>query len=332
MEQSKLFAILEKVKSLLKAGENPETIRVKILGRKGELTQVLRSLPSLSLDKRIIFGKEANLVKQEIEQLLDAAARNQSKPDQTAQLDIEVPPFKFEFGTIHPVSAMIQEMTRIFQDLSFEVVEGPELVTEAENFDSLNIGPDHPARDSHDTFYVKDSILLRTQTTAVQVLEMHKRMKSNQLPIRIVVPGKTYRRESDATHSAMFHQMDAVMVDNQTTFSDLKGCLDYFCKRLFGENVETRFRPHFFPFTEPSAEIDIRWKGKTSGSGKHTGWLEFGGCGMVHPEVLRRAGLNPRTYQGWAFGMSIERPIMLRKQVPDLRLLYNNALPILEQF
>jgi phenylalanyl-tRNA synthetase alpha chain len=227
---------------------------------------------------------------------------------------------------------MREEMELILRELSFKVVEGNELITEEENFDSLNLGPDHPARDGHDSFFVGEGRVLRTQTTAIQVNEMRRRAQQGDLPIRIVMPGKTYRRESDQTHSAMFHQIDAVMVDTQTTFSDLKGILDYFVGRLFHGEVETRFRPHHFPFTEPSAEIDIRLKTAEAGEGRHTRWLEFGGCGMIHPAVLARAGLNPKVYQGWAFGMSIERPIMVRHRIPDLRLLFANGTNLLEQF
>ena len=227
---------------------------------------------------------------------------------------------------------MIEHMTDIFARLSFEVVEGAEIVGEEENFDLLNLGPDHPARDGHDSFYLGSKQLLRTQTTAVQVLELRRRCKLNQLPVRIVVPGKTYRRESDPTHSPMFHQFDAVLVDECTTFADLRGSLQYLVSELFGQDVETRFRPHYFPFTEPSAEIDIRWKGSDGTMGKHTEWLEMGGCGMIHPDVLKRAGINPQTYRGWAFGMAIERPVMVKYGVPDLRSLYENSLMSLEQF
>jgi phenylalanyl-tRNA synthetase alpha chain len=305
-------------------------IRQAVLGRKGMLTEVLRTLGSLPPEERAVLGQQANDLRQELEELL----RGGDQPVAASEkVDITVPPFAPSFGTIHPISAMIERMVRIFQELSFEVVEGPEIVTDHENFEVLNIGKDHPARGTQDTFFLNDSHVLRTQTTAVQVLEMNRRLRRGELPIRVVVPGKVYRREAtDATHACTFHQFDAVMVDSQTTFADLKGCLDYFAKRLFGNEVETRFRPHHFPFTEPSAELDIRWKGDRSGGGKQTHWLEMGGCGMIHPDVLKRAGLNPKIYQGWAFGMSVERPIMVGSQLPDIRMLYTNSVPFLSQF
>lgn len=301
----------------------------EVLGRKGRLSSLLRQLGTVSPEERARLGKEANQIKAELEALLST---NETSTISADLIDLSVPPLKLSQGTIHPISAMIEEMVGIFQDLSFEVVEGSELITDKENFENLNIHADHPARDGHDSFYVKNNLLLRTHTTAIQVGELTRRIKNRELPVRIVATGKCYRRESDQTHSAMFHQIDAVMVDEQTTFADLKGCLDYFAKRLFGDLVETRFRPHFFPFTEPSAEVDIRWKGEKTGEGKQTGWLEFGGCGMIHPKVLERAGINPKIYQGWAFGLSVERPIMLRKQIPDLRRFYENSLDFLEQF
>ena len=323
-----LESIRAYVAESLLSGVDPEVLRNQILGRRGRLTEVLRSLSGLPIEERTKLGAAANVLKVELIENLGQVIPNQ----RSNRIDATVPPSPMPFGSIHPISAMIEEMTGIFADLSFEIVEGNELVTDEENFENLNITKDHPARDGQDSFYVSDTLVMRTQTTAVQVLEMTRRLKEDRLPIRVVVPGKTYRRESDQTHSAMFHQMDAVMVDDRTTFADLKGCLDYFAKRLFGDLVETRFRPHYFPFTEPSAEMDIRWKGETRGEGKHTGWLEFGGCGMIHPDVLKRAGLNPRIYQGWAFGMSIERPIMLRYQLPDLRRLYENSAHLLNQF
>lgn len=328
---NKLETIGKKIEAAFKAGIAPAEIRQVFLGRKGELTAVLRGLSKLDLSQRINVGRRANQVKSQVEDWLQKAELNESA-EEIVTIDASAPAYPLEYGTIHPVSAMIDEMVGIFGDLSFEVVEGNEIVSEEENFESLNMDADHPARDTQDSFYLNNHYLLRTQMSAVQVPEMRRRMKAGQIPIRIIAPGKTYRRESDQTHAPMFHQLEAVMVDSQTTFTDLKGILDYFAKRLFGSQVETRFRPHYFPYTEPSAELDIHWKGVTSGEGKQTGWLEFGGCGMIHPEVLRRSGINPKIYQGWAFGMSIERPIMLRKQIPDLRRLFDNSVTLLNQF
>ena len=324
-----LETIRTKVSTQLKAGANSEELRQQILGRKGELTLILRGLSSLPLDERVQAGSLANRIKKDIEELLSSATNEQSSS--AIEFDPTVPAYSNTSGTIHPISSLIYELVRIFQDLSFEVVEGNEIVSDKENFESLNIHQDHPARDSHDTFYIKETTLLRTHTSSAQVSEMERRMKAGEMPIRIIVPGKTYRSDSDATHSPMFHQLEGVMVDTQTTFADLKGILDYVAKRLFGDKVETRFRTHFFPFTEPSAEIDIRWK-NASGQGKHTEWIEWLGCGMIHPKVLEHAGINPRIYQGWAFGGGIERPVMIRQQVPDLRKFFENSVDFLDQF
>ncbi len=303
-----------------------EQVRFEYLGRKGKLAELMKVLPSLDSAERGAYGSALNVLKHELGSLMSEEVQV------SRTVDMSVPAFEPAFGTIHPISAIMEEMTNIFSELSFEVVEGSEIVTEEENFESLNLDSNHPARDPQDSFYLTTERLLRTQTTSIQVGEMKKRFKREELPIRIVMPGKTYRREADQTHSAMFHQIDAVMVDTQTTFADLKGTLDYFVKRLFGDQVETRFRPHNFPFTEPSAELDIRWKGASEKEGKHAGWLEMGGCGMIHPNVLKRAGINPKIYQGWAFGMSLERPLMVRHHIPDIRLLFSNNIQFLDQF
>ena len=330
MNSSPLESIQITFQKLLKEGASHEVIQNTLVGRKGLLPEFLRTLPTYPVEDRKKLGSEANTLRQQIESHLEQLT-SKNIEEMLPLFDKSLPALKGNQGAIHPVTSMIQEMVGIFADLSFEVVEGPEIVTDTDNFENLNLGKDHPARDGHDSFFLSDSLLLRTQTTAVQVLEMKKRFKSGQLPIRVVVPGKTYRRESDQTHSAMFHQIDAVVVDTSTTFSDLRGSLDYFAKRLFGDTVETRFRPHHFPFTEPSAEMDIKLK-NALGTGRHTQWLEFGGCGMIHPDVLKRAGLNPKIYRGWAFGMSIERPVMVRYEIPDLRLLFQNDPAFLSQF
>jgi phenylalanyl-tRNA synthetase alpha chain len=306
--------------------EAHEEIRTLYLGRKGRVAELMKLLPGLPIEERRPFGEAVNALKDELTALMTL------RKTESVVVDMTLPAHHLNQGSVHPISAIMEEMTTIFRELSFEVVEGPEIVTDEANFTSLNLDEHHPARDGQDSFYLTPNLLLRTQTTAIQVAEMKKRFQAGDKPIRIVMPGKTYRREADQTHSAMFHQIDAVMVDEQTTFADLRGILDYFVKRLFGDQVETRFRPHHFPFTEPSAELDIRWKGTATTSGKHTEWLEMGGCGMIHPEVLRRAGINPKIYQGWAFGMSLERPLMVRHQIPDLRLLFSNSTHFLDQF
>ncbi len=325
---------LELIRSTLSEGiasqQSAEELRIAIFGKKGSLTLLMQELRTLADADKKARAQVLNAFKEEITTKLkayEATTRQQVGP----VVDMSVPAQPLPFGRLHPIHAMIEEMVGIFADLSFEVVEGPELVSDEDNFENLNIAKDHPARDSHDSFYITDTMLLRTQTTAQQVLEMRARYLRKDMPIRVVVPGKTYRRESDQTHSAMFHQIDAIMVDTETTFADLRGVLEYFVKRLFGDQVETRFRPHHFPFTEPSAEVDIRFK-NAQGTGKHTGWLEMLGCGMIHPNVLKRAGINPKVYRGWAFGTSVERPIMIRKQVPDIRLFTQNDVRFLKQF
>jgi phenylalanyl-tRNA synthetase alpha chain len=328
MNAHSLQNLLSETKLRLTSGEDRESLRLEVLGRKGSLAKLLEELPSLSSEDRAATGKVLNEVKRQLQDLL--VTENVSK-NSSSSADLTVPESQIDFGSLHPISMMIEKMVDIFKELSFEVVEGNELVTELDNFESLNLHKDHPARDGHDTFYVEDDVLLRTHTSAYQVEEMARRLRNKEMPIRFVVPGKTYRRESDQTHSAMFHQLEGVVVDTQTTFADLKGTLDYLVKRLFGDQVETRFRPHHFPFTEPSAEVDIRFIG-AQGEGKQTGWLEMLGCGMIHPKVLERAGINPRIYQGWAFGTSIERPIMIKNQVSDLRKLFENSLHFLNQF
>ena len=322
-------ALLSDLRNRQASGESFGSLRRELFGKTGTFTGLLQQIASLPAGERPKEQVALGAVRSKLEQLLaDPKAIRAS--GQAA--DVSIPAKLPTAGTIHPISLMIERMVDTFARLSFEVVEGPEIVGELENFDHLNIGPDHPARDAHDSFYLDSKHLLRTHTTAVQIIELKRRCKTNQLPMRIVVPGKTYRRESDATHSPMFHQFDAVMVDSETTFADLRGCLEYLVRELFGNDVETRFRPHYFPFTEPSAEIDIRWKGSDGTDGKHTEWLEMGGCGMIHPNVLKQAGINPHSYRGWAFGMGVERPVMVKYGVPDLRPIYENGLGTLTQF
>lgn len=317
----------------LKNSNDPKLIQNKYLAKDSDLNTILKKLGTLNPEERSKIGLVANKLKSQILESVKNLELNGSKSSQQKHFDVTIPALSPSYGTVHPISGIIQEMVDIFGDLGFEVVEGEEIVTVQNNFEQLNMNIDHPARDTQDSFYLDHNYLLRTQTSSMQVGEMARRVKNGQFPIRIVAPGKTYRRESDATHAAMFHQIEGVLVDNQTNFSDLKGSLKYFCERLFGEEVETRFRPHFFPYTEPSAELDIRLKNVKDGEkGKHTNWLEFGGCGMIHPDVLKRAGINPKVYQGWAFGMGVERSLMIREHIPDLRLLYANSVSFLDQF
>jgi phenylalanyl-tRNA synthetase alpha chain len=304
--------IISSVHSDLLSGLDPELVRVRVLGRKGSLTNLLRSISDMGIEEKRKKGPLFQQAKREIEAILAATVL----PEDPA-FDTSLPALPAQPGGLHPIYTFMEEFSQVFSDLSFDVVTGPELVTDYENFGSLNFPIDHPARDTHDTFYIDSTHQLRTHTSAVQVQEMKKRFETGQLPIRFIVPGKTYRRDSDATHSPMFHQLEGVLVDTQTTFADLKGVLDYAAKRLFGASILTRFRTHYFPFTEPSAEIDIQQVGSNH-------WIEWLGCGMIHPEVLRAAGINPRIYRGWAFGGGIERPVMIRHGITDLRLFFEN--------
>lgn len=303
-----------------------EELRIKYLGRKSAINEIFSYLKDLSTEDKRAAGQVLNEAKQKISEQI--ASYQDVNVDTEKTVDYQIPINNIELGTLHPINEMIIEMTRIYQDLGFDIVDGNEIVTEKENFDMLNFLPDHPARDSHDTLNLRDNYLMRTHTSSVQVLEMQKRNKEGRMPIRIVVPGKTYRRESDATHSQMFHQMEGLLVDQITTMSDLKGILTYTIQRIFQQDYPVRFRPHYFPFTEPSAEMDILWKDE-DGNEK---WLEILGCGMVHPNVLKNAGINTKIYQGWAFGMAVERLIMIRHNIKDIRQLYTNSLSFLNQY
>jgi phenylalanyl-tRNA synthetase alpha chain len=312
--------LITEAQARIASGEKRSQIRESILGRDGSLKLLLRELGTMAAHER----KEANdvltKVRVHIEALLD---QNQASEEKVSEnLDWTMPAMQKRVGSLHPISSMITEMVGIFTELSFEIVEGAELVSVQENFEDLNMTIEHPARDGHDTFYITDELLLRTQTTAVQILELKKRKLQGDLPFRVVVPGRTYRREADATHSPMFHQLDAVVVDQSASFAELKGVMYHFASRLFGDEVEIRFRPHHFPFTEPSAELDVRLKNAPAGS-RLANWLELGGCGMIHPDVLKRAGIS-RSYRGWAFGLSIERPVMIRHRIHDLRSLFTS--------
>lgn len=304
------------------AGEEIRILRKETFGKDGRFNLIQRAVSGLPSQERAETTQYLHEIRQALEILL--APTKIARP--ICALDVTLPPLLPYCGTLHPVTQMADRMVRIFMNLGFEVSDGPEIVSPEANFSWLNIPDKHPARDPHDTFYLSSTHLLRTQTTAVQVSEIRRRNEEGRLPIRIVVPGKTYRRESDASHSPMFHQFEGILVDSVTSMADLKGSLHYFVSQLFGNEVESRFRPHHFPFTEPSAELDIRWKGSDAP------WLEMGGCGMIHPEVLMRAGLDPKQWRGWAFGMGIERSVMVDSGVSDLRLLFENDVRFLSQF
>lgn len=315
-----------------------EEIRVRYLGKKGQLTQVLRGMGNLSPDERPVVGKLANEVRYFLEQLLESrqlSLKREAQQRKLAQetIDVTLPGRKVTMGTIHPLTQVLAEIKDIFSSLGFSVAEGPEIETDYYNFEALNLPKDHPARDMQDSFYINSEVLLRTHTSPVQVRVMEKMLPD--LPIRIIAPGKVYRRDDDATHSPMFHQVEGLLVDESVTFGDLKGILLVFAQRMFGQERRIRLRPSYFPFTEPSAEVDISCM-MCDGSGcrvcSQTGWLEILGCGMVHPRVLEMSGYDPEKVTGFAFGMGVERIAMLKYGIDDLRLLFDNDLRFLNQF
>jgi phenylalanyl-tRNA synthetase alpha chain len=318
------------------SGEDLERVRVKYLGKKGVLTQLLRSMPALLPDERPVVGREANEAKAEIEAELARRLAAVTRAARRARLaaehvDLTLPGRRIEPGGTHPLSRVLDEIVDVFVGLGFAVAEGPEVELDYYNFEALNIPPDHPARDMQDTFYVSDEVLLRTHTSPVQI----RTMLAQKPPVRIICPGVVYRRDADITHSPMFHQVEGLAVDREISMADLKGTLDLFARELFGPDSQIRFRPSFFPFTEPSAEVDVRCflcKGGGCRVCKGTGWLEILGCGMVHPQVFRNVGYDPEAVTGWAFGMGVERVAMLKYGVDDIRLFFENDLRFLAQF
>ena len=314
-----------------------EEAKVKLLGKKGELTAVLKEMGKLSKEERPVIGQLANEVRQDIEKKLEEAKKHILAVEQQAKLeaekiDVTLPGRKCECGHKHPMSIVIDEISDIFIGMGYEIAEGPDVEKDYYNFEALNIPKDHPAKDEQDTFYINGDILLRTQTSPVQVRVMEK----GKLPIRVICPGTVYRSdEVDATHSPVFHQLEGLVVDKGITMGDLKGALAVFAKELFGENVKVRFRPHHFPFTEPSAEMDVTCfacGGKGCRVCKGEGYIELLGCGMVHPKVLKMSGIDPEEYSGFAFGMGLERVAMQRYGITDLRLLFENDVKFLKQF
>ena len=316
---------------------NLEDIRIKYLGKKGELTSILRGMGTLSAEERPIVGQLANEVRAEIEGAIKArstelAAKELENKLVAEKVDVTVPGKAPAMGHIHPLTATQRELENIFIGMGFSIIEGPEVEYDYYNFEALNIPKDHPARDTQDTFYITDNILLRSQTSPVQVRAMEKQ----QPPIRVVSPGRVYRSDAvDATHSPLFHQFEGLVVDKGITMGDLKGALETFAKALFGEETKLRFRPHHFPFTEPSAEVDVSCfvcGGKGCRLCKGEGWIEILGAGMVHPFVLSNCGIDPEVYSGFAFGVGIERVAMARYGIDDMRHLYENDMRFLEQF
>ena len=312
-----------------------EELRVQYLGRKGLFTSLLRQLGQVSAEERPRLGKLANQIKEELEQKFadrKAALADSETAAFIEKIDLSLPGRAVPFGQLHPVTQIMDEVCSIFIDLGFAVAEGPDVELDYYNFEALNIPQHHPARDMHDTFYISDSILLRTHTSPMQIRAMEKAAP----PLRIIAPGKVYRCDSDITHTPMFHQVEGFLVDRKVSFADLKGVLTVFCQKMFGqEDIGLRFRPSFFPFTEPSAEVDIGCvicRGKGCRVCKQTGWLEILGAGMIDPEVFRMVDYDPEEFTGFAFGLGIERIAMLKYGIDDIRLFYENDLRFLRQF
>ena len=312
-----------------------EDLRVQYLGRKGLFTSLLRQLGQVSAEERPRLGKLANQIKEELEQKFTDRKSALAGPEAASfveKIDLSLPGRVAPFGQLHPVTQIMDEVCSIFVDLGFAVAEGPDVELDYYNFEALNIPQHHPARDMHDTFYISDSILLRTHTSPMQIRAMEKTAP----PLRIIAPGKVYRCDSDITHTPMFHQVEGFLVDRKVSFADLKGVLAVFCQKMFGqEDIGLRFRPSFFPFTEPSAEVDIGCvicRGKGCRVCKQTGWLEILGAGMIDPEVFRMVDYDPEEFTGFAFGLGIERIAMLKYGIDDIRLFYENDLRFLKQF
>ena len=312
-------------------------IRVSYLGKKGELTSLLKSMKDLTAEERPKFGQMVNDVRQVIENKLEETKAKLSALAREEQMkaeviDVTLPAKKNHVGHRHPNTIALEEVERIFVGMGYEVMEGPEIELDYYNFEALNIPANHPAKDEQDTFYINDKILLRTQTSPVQV----RAMELGKLPIRMLAPGRVFRSdEVDATHSPSFHQIEGLVIDKNITFADLKGTLAEFARELFGAETKVKFRPHHFPFTEPSAEMDVtcfKCGGKGCRMCKGSGWIEILGCGMVHPRVLRMSGIDPEKYSGFAFGMGLERIALLKYEIDDMRLLYENDIRFLKQF
>jgi len=316
--------------------EQLQQLRVKYLGKKGEVTQLLRNMGSLPAEQRPVVGQMVNRLKSELEQLYDEKETElekavQQKRLQEETLDITLPGRKPRSGSLHPLTLVLNEIKQIFIAMGYQIVEGPEIETDYYNFEALNIPKDHPARDMQDTFYITEDFLLRSQTSPVQIHVMERQ----EPPVRIIAPGKVYRTDSDLTHSPMFHQVEGLLVDRGITFADLKGTLETFAKAMFGPETKTRFRPSYFPFTEPSAEVDVSCiicRGKGCRVCSNTGWLEILGSGMVDPRVLAKVGYDVEEVSGFAFGMGIERIAMLKYGINDIRLFFTNDQRFLNQF
>lgn len=330
--QHEVLAKLKQVQTL----DALESLRIQYFGRNGKLTTVMKGMGKLSKAERPVVGKLANQIRAELTEAFEQTTQELHRQQQAQQLvdesvDITLPGRKPAYGKAHPVTQTLEQITSIFTQLGFQSVTGPEVETDYYNFDALNTPADHPARDLHDTFYLTDGHLLRTHTSPVQIRVMERQ----QPPVRIIVPGKAYRVDYDVSHTPMFHQVEGLLVDTHVTFSELKGILASFVRQLFSKETQTRFRPHFFPFTEPSAEVDISCTvcgGDGCRSCGGTGWIEILGAGAVDPEVFRAVGYDAEQVTGFAFGMGVERIANLQFRIPDIRTFYENDLRFLRQF
>lgn len=318
-------------------GKAVEELRVKYLGKKGEITAILKQMGSLSAEERPVMGQLANEVRAAIEAAIAESAEKMKAAALEAQLkaetvDITMPAKKRSVGSLHPINKVANDLIDIFQSMGFDVVDGPEVETDYYNFEALNVPSDHPARDMQDTFFLNPTLLLRSQTSATQI----RTMENRQPPIKMVCPGRVFRAdEVDATHSPVFHQMEGLVVDKGITMCDLKGVLEQFAHEIYGPDTKVKFRPSFFPFTEPSVEVDVSCSecgGKGCRVCKGSGWIEILGAGMVHPNVLRGCGIDPEVYSGFAFGVGIDRLAITRYKISDIRLLFENDVRFLEQF
>lgn len=338
--QETLKNITASAKAAVEACKNEteiENLRVQYLGKKGELTAILKQMGSLSPEERPKMGALVNEAKQELEELISAkreqlknAAREEQLKAET--IDITMPAKEIKPGKLHPLNTVLDDMINIFQSMGFDVVDGPEIETDHYNFECLNVPADHPARDMQDTFYLSENLLLRTQTSAAQI----RTMETRKPPIRVICPGRVFRAdEVDATHSPVFHQIEGLVVDKGVTMCDLKGVLEEFAHEIYGKDTKVKFRPSFFPFTEPSVEVDVTCS-ECGGDGcrvcKGSGWIEILGAGMVHPNVLRSCGIDPEEYSGFAFGIGLDRLTTTRYKISDIRLLFENDKRFLEQF
>lgn len=338
--KEKLQALLDEARVEIQAAnglKELEDLRIKYLGKKGEVTLVLKNMKDLTPEERPLIGKIANDVREAIESLLDASKDDKKGLEIENQLnreaiDVTMPSKGMSRGHKHPINVALDEIIEIFLGMGFKIAEGPEVETVYNNFDALNAPVDHPSRSLSDTFYITDDLILRTQTSPIQV----RTMKTQTPPIKVIAPGRCFRNdEIDATHSPMFHQIEGLVIDKGITMADLKGTLDMFAKRLFGSQTKTKFRPHYFPFTEPSGEVDVSCF-KCGGEGcrfcKYSGWIEILGCGMVHPNVLEECGIDSTVYNGFAFGMGLDRVTMLKYEIDDIRVLFENDIRFIKQF